>query len=201
MHSIRQLQVAPCVQEPTAGYIVAFRHPDAIARKFEQFSASVAKLVPSLQFSRSDVHTTITVYEKQPLATFNVNSEILNQLEAACHRIDPSSLQAVHIEYSEWLFNSEAVIAAGHPNDAFWTVGENLREVGKQYGLDWRMPWGGHVTVGRYLADSNKVNELRALVTKHAPKLGHSKPVAVIVGSYECSESGFRLFTKSLRYI
>ena len=71
MHSIQQLQMTPCVKQPTSGYIVAFRHSDKISQKLEQFSANVADLVPSLRYNRLDVHTTITVYQKQPLDTFN----------------------------------------------------------------------------------------------------------------------------------
>lgn len=194
MRSIQQLQIAPCVKEPTSGYIVAFRHSDTISQKLERFSANVAKLVPSMRFNRFDVHTTITVYRKQPLDTFNVDSNILDSLRSAFHQIDTSHFRSVRIDYQECLFNSEAVIVAGKPNDAFWQVGESLRDVGKQYGLDLRMPWGGHITVGRYLNNSDKISELSELVANRMPKLGISTPVSVVVGYYECSKSGFRLF-------
>lgn len=195
MRSIRQLQIAPCVKEPTSGYIVAFRHSDPISQKLERLSSNVAELVPSLRFSRFDVHTTITVYQKQPADTFKVDSKILNSLRSAFHKIDISHLRSVRIDYQECLFNSEAVIAAGQPNDAFWQVGENLQNAGKQYGLDLRMPWGGHITVGRYLKESDKILELSELITNHMPIIGISTPLSVVVGHFECNKSGFRLYT------
>ena len=198
MHSIQQLQIASCVKESTAGYIVAFRHSDTISQELERFSANVAELVPSLRFSRFDVHTTITVYQKQPLDTFKVDSKILNSLRSAFHKVDTSYLRSVRIDYQECLFNSEAVIIAGNPNDAFWQVGESLQKAGKQYGLDLRMPWGAHITVGRYMEGSGKIPELSELVANRMPKLGVSIPVSVVVGHYECSKSGFRLFTDEL---
>lgn len=200
VHSLTEVQASPFVQEPTAGYIVAWLYPDTVMTAVAHFNGRIHEIVPAMRFGKDNAHTTITVYQRRPLSRLELNKQILLSLTAACNNLDRRLLRAVRIDFKEWLFNQEAVIAAGQPNDAFWQVGEELQKLGKAYGLKLRMPWGAHMTVARFLSTSDRVNDLIEL-TRQTPSLGQCQPRAIGVGHYECGPSTFHLSYFALKEI
>jgi hypothetical protein len=192
MRSISRVNTSPYVKEPMAGYLVAFQYNTQLMDALTTFLPQISACIPSKLCSHNSIHTTITVYQQQSFQRFRPDEKILKVLDTACQEIEPHVLRAVSITFHEWLFNREAVIVAGQPNDAFWEVGERVQRNGKRHGLDLRMPWGAHITVARYLRDSEKVNELASLVKK-APILEESKPATVWVGHYLPTKTGIEL--------
>lgn len=200
METLPTVQASPLVAEPAAGYIVAWLHADSLLAQLAQVNGQINEIVPVMRFDGHNAHTTITVYQLQPLNGFQLNEEILQSLTKACFEIDDSLLQAVRIQFDQWLFKEDAVIAAGQPNGAFWQVGEALQGAGKKQGLALRMPWGAHITTARYLADFDKVAKLNTLL-RQTPVLGESRPQAVVVGHFTCSRAGLSLNRHAIRRI
>jgi hypothetical protein len=189
MCSLTQLHTSPYVGEPKGGYLIAFRHNNQFMDRVTTFSSKISACIPSLRYTHSNLHTTITVYQHQPLQHFQPDRNILDTLHSTCQRIDQDALYAVSITFQEWLFNREAVIVAGQPNDAFWAVAESVQEQGKYANMDLRMPWGAHVTVARYMKDSEAVKELTSVVDM-APALGESRPTSIWVGYHRTTSDG-----------
>jgi hypothetical protein len=200
MTSLPMVQTSPCVSEPTAGYIVAWLYPESLNIQAAQFNTDLNAIVPTIHFDGRNIHTTITVHQKQLAAQFQPNEKTLQLLTIACENLESQVLRAVRIRFEEWLFNKDAAIAAGRPNAAFWQVGEALQAAGNARGLDLRMPWGGHITVARFLADSVKVTDLRELA-RGTTGLGESQPRAILVGHYLCGPSTFHLIPYAVREI
>jgi hypothetical protein len=200
MDTLPTVQASPLAAKPASGYIVAWLHADALMERLAQLNAQINQIVPVMRFDSSNAHTTITVYQLQPADAFQVDEQILQSLTEACFDIDHCLLQSVCIQFDQWLFKEDAVIAAGQPNDAFWQVGEALQCAGKKHGLELRMPWGAHITAARYLTISNKVTELNALM-RQTPGLGESWPQAIVVGHFTCGQAGLRLYPRAIRRI
>ncbi|MCP4423836.1 MAG: hypothetical protein GY803_05025 [Chloroflexi bacterium] len=198
--SLSKVKTAPCVVEPTAGYIVAWLYPDSYMDKVSLFNGRINNIAPTIRFDKNNAHTTITVYQKQSAADFQPNEQILESLTVAGHSLDEQLLQTVRIDFKEWLFNQEAVIAAGQPNAAFWQAGEALQAAGKANDLNLRMPWGAHITTARYLTDSTNISELTTL-TRQTPRLGESQPHAIVVGHFICGPRELRLAAHAIRRI
>ena len=195
-NNLNEFRVDPCIPNPSAGYIVALRYSDAILQRFSQFTASLHHIVPALPFDAENGHTTITVYEKQALASFEPNPSTLEALCRTVAQIDRQMWQQVKVDFQHWYFNAETIIVAGLPNDWFWEVVQQVQATGLQQGLDLRLPWGAHMTAGRFTqrCGANTVESLRQRLLS-APILGISVPTALHVGYYTSSEAGFNLHT------
>ncbi len=200
MNLLHRVQAASCVNEPSAGYLVAWLYSDALMEKVAEVNGRINQIVPTIRFGKGSAHTTITVYQKQPLASFKINRQTLTSLTEACNNLDTQLLQAVQIDFKEWLFNQEAFIAAGQPNDPFWQVGEALQAAGKARGLTLRMPWGAHMTVGRFLTPSGNVNDLNKLA-QQTPTLRLCNPCAIVISHYKAGPSAFELHPYALHEI
>lgn len=192
MASIERLSATPYVAQPIAGYLVAWSHPAQVIEKLARVNLRINKLVACLRIDQSNAHTTLSTYHSQALETFSLQSELLEGLAAACKKLDPALLSAVRIDFQEWLFNEDTLIAAGQPNQAFWEAGEALISAGQALGLQFRMPWGAHITAARFFEPAEKAQEL-AKVLLQMPCLGVSQPEAVFAGHFICSQRGLRL--------
>ena len=200
MPSLPLVKTTKYVSEPDAGYFAVWLYPDSVMAKAANFNRQINEIVPVFRFDETNLHTTITVYQSQPQDTFNPNEDILHTLADICENLDSTLLQAVQVDFTEWLFNEKAVIAAGQANDAFWQVGEELQAAGAKDGHRWRMPWGAHLTVARFLKSSNKMNDLRTLV-KQSKAPGLCQPKAIMIGHFKCGPSRLQFTPFAMRKI
>ena len=191
MPKLPRLKTTKYVKEPNAGYFAIWLFSNALMEKVSDFNRQINDIVPSFQFDKTNLHTTITVYQNQPQVNFKPDINILETLATICKNLDSDLLHAVQIDFQEWLFNEGAVIAAGQGNEAFWQLGADFQAAGVKHGFHWRMPWGAHMTVARFLADSDKTGDLRTLI-KQTPAIGLCQPEAVAVGYFNCGPSNLR---------
>jgi hypothetical protein len=124
----------------------------------------------------------------------------LDTLTNLCESLVSGLLRTVQIDFREWLFSEGAVIAAGQGNEAFWQVGAEFQEAGAKQGHDWRMPWGAHMTVARFLSSSDKTDSLLTL-TKKTPAIGLCQPSGILVGHFRCGPSTLHFTPVSIRDI
>lgn len=192
MQTLSAVQPGACTVEPTAGYIICWQYHDPISHEVEKLNSHIKKIVPAIPFDKSNAHTTITVHKKRSQSTFMPDEQTLQALAAIVQGLDTTLLQAVQIDFQQWLFNKGAVIAAGYPNDAFWQVGEAVQAAGQAVGFGLRMPWGAHMTCARFIKGSDKINDLKALL-QNAPPLDLCMPQAIVVGYYKCGPRQFHL--------
>ena len=200
MQTITNVRPDPSTGEPVAGYIVCWQYEETITQAVESLNIRIHEIIPSIPFNHATVHTTITVYQKQAKSAFQVNEQTLQALASAVSQLDTQVLQEVQIEFQEWLFNAEASIAAGQANKPFWEVGEQLQALCKTDGLQLRMPWGAHMTIARFLADSDRVDNLKNLVAQTAA-LGICQPQVIVVGYFTCGPTHFHLYPYTRREV
>jgi hypothetical protein len=192
MPSLPRLEATKYIREPDAGYFAVWRFSDALMAKAADFNRQINDIIPGFRFDETNLHTTITVYKSQPQDHFKPDNNILKTFATICKNLDSDLLRAVQIDFKEWLFNEGAVIAAGQGNEAFWQIGAEFQAAGARLGHHWRMPWGAHMTVSRFLSDSNKTGDLLTLI-KQVPAIGLCQPKAVIVGHFKCGPSNLYL--------
>ncbi len=200
MATLPSVYASPLVAEPASGYIIAWTYSDALTKQVAQLNRKINKFVSVMQYDNCNAHTTSTVYQLQPSSAFQVNNQTLHDLTKTLLELDAALLQSVLIQFNQWLFKEDAIIAAGQPNDAFWLVGEAIQSIGKRFGLDLRMPWGAHMTIARYLENSSNVAGLKDLINK-TPVLGQCQPESIFVGHFSCGTSVFSLHKHTIRRI
>lgn len=192
MPSLPCVKTTKYIREPDAGYFAVWRFSNALMTKAADFNRQINEIIPGFRFDETNLHTTITVYQSQPQDTFKPDNSILETLATICTNLDSDLLDAVQIDFKEWLFNEGAVIAAGQGNEAFWQVGADFQEAGARQGHNWRMPWGAHMTVARFLNSSDKTEDLLTL-TKQTPTIGLCQPNSILIGHFRCGPYNFTL--------
>lgn len=189
-----ELHPSACVHHPTAGYIIAFRHPEPIMQRFTATAKAIQQIVPSMPYAHENGHTTLTVYQRGSADAFVPDVAVLEHLCAVAASLSRSLWAAVQMTFQDWLLDTDTVLVAGQPNQAFWEVGKHIQMAGARRNLDLRMPWGAHMTAARFLtgADQHTQLRLRAFLAE-APALGTSTPPAIEVGYYRCGSATFTL--------
>ena len=185
---IREEGLVPEITKKHGGYLVAFRHPGHITSRVTDLSQRAARIIPSIGYNDQNAHTTLTDYGLED--GFVPNGRILDQLAEAVKSM--RGTRPPCIDYRKWLYNQNSLIAAGYPDEEFFRAAQLLHESGRQQGLDFRLPWGAHITTNRLLenVEPEKLEELFRLVDSF-PVLGRSTPFAIDVGYVSMSPEGF----------
>lgn len=154
-------------------YLIVFRHSLDVIESLDEFSYKVSREIPSITYGLSNAHTTISDYELGP--EFIPKKQTLEKLTLATSIASERSVPKIN--YNEWLYNGDSIIAAGIPDGQFLEIVEHIIDNSKRLGIDLRYPWGSHITAARFTAPK-KPEELRAFfeLIKEAPQLGISKP-------------------------
>ncbi|MBT3304121.1 hypothetical protein HN592_04850 [Candidatus Woesearchaeota archaeon] len=173
-------------------YMIAFRHSDEITNKIMDFSNKVSKLVRSIKYDKSNAHTTIIIFQAKD--DFVCDTKMLERLSEVVEGCLPL-LERVVVDYDCWLLNQDAGVAAGKPNSAFYGVVEQIVNQASKKGMEFRLPWGAHITVARFLESKSKdeIKELIQLFKTELP-IGKSKPVSIDVGYLNFSSDDFKYF-------
>lgn len=188
------LCTSACVHHPAAGYIIAFRHPEPIMRRFTDTAKAIQQIVPAMPYSHDNGHTTLTVYQRGSADVFVPDAVILEHLCAVIASLSLSMWAAIRITFQDWLLDTDTVLVAGQANRVFWEVGQHIQTAGARRNLDLRMPWGAHMTAARFLAGADQHTQMRLrLFLAEAPTLGISAPNAIEVGHYRCGPTTFTL--------
>lgn len=176
------------------GYLISFRHPHQISRAAEAFSRKIESEggVPVQAYFAADLHTTISDMDKKEGFVFD--EQVLNGL-SKCVSDALSSLGSIppaRIDFQRWLYNPGAIVVAGTPNQAFVDISERVYSLGKQRGINVRMPWGAHISAVRFkeAASPERLNDFFK-VMESAPAIGESQPAYLDVGTMRYTHDGF----------
>ncbi len=189
----------PNVPEKQGGYLITFRHPTEVADRVGELSEKVAKVVPSIVYDRSNVHTTISDFNVSD--EFSPDPSILQKLAdtstdiIGCYYgcLEDGELEPMKINFTEWLFNQNTGIVAGIPNKSIFEITQEYIEIAKKYDdIMLRMPWGAHITACRFLETANpeQIDELNRIFKGQSP-IGNSRPESIDVGHFTLSPEGF----------
>ena len=172
------------------GYMISFRHRSEIAQRAEDFSKRLSQTVPLMVYDSDTIHTTISDFGIKE--DFTQNKDILERL-CSCVR-DVIVQNKPEISYREWLYNQNTVLVAGIPNQAFFNVAQNICSLGEKNRVQLRLPWGAHITAGRFTEQKSprELSDFLKLM-KEAPVLGTSMPEKIDVAYFDFNRDGFKI--------
>lgn len=182
--------IVPKIFENEGGYIIAYRHPENIVKRVEEFSEKVSRIVPSIKYHKDNLHTTFATYSVSN--NFQVDKYTLEKLSNIISS-NLALIKEVEIDYSEWLIDQTTGIVGGIPNKEFFENAELIVKAAKQDEIELKLPWGAHITTNRFLQTipKNQIVELISLF-KNSKPLGISKPKYIDVGYFNTTSKEFR---------
>ncbi len=179
-----------------AGFLLVLKYPTEVTDAFGKLSSSINLAIPSIEYGAHNLHTTLLTGPKIDPDTPAEDTE--EQFKNLKHWFDQQGkaiadmyLKDVEIDFTEYLYNSNSLIAASNANDAFWQMAETLMTAANLMGQPLKMPWGSHATLARFLANEKELSKLNTLI-KCAPELKPAKPTGLELVRFECDQRGFR---------
>jgi len=96
----------------------------------------------------------------------------------------------------EWLFNNEAILVSGYPNQDFWRLSQNIGRACNLKGHALEMSRISHITTARFIGGvSPQIFDQFALLMKSAPFIGSARPNAIDLATWQCDGLTFNLVT------
>ena len=141
------------------GYLISFRHPFQITRVVESFSRRIENEggVPIQAYHAADLHTTISDMDKKE--GFIFDEKILESLSRCVEdTLNGFGKIKPNINFSRWLYNPGAIVVAGTPDQNFVDISEAVYSLGKNRGINVRMPWGAHISACRFTQPQSSEN-------------------------------------------
>lgn len=187
---------------PEAGYCIVFRYDKKLTSVISRFMAKIHSVLPHLvEYNEQDLHTTIGTYGKSDMKEFVPNSEILQRLMESVEKGMNNYSQNICIEFRKWLYNNEAILVSGYPNQDLWYLYQNIGNAFQENGVPLEMGRIIHITTARFTSRvSFQEFEKFSLLVKSAPVLETTKPVAIDLATWRCDGLEFNLVTHK-RYV
>ena len=181
----------PNLPNQQGGYLIIFKHAEEISEKIGDFSRKISQSIPLMAYDSKTIHTTISDYNISEI--FNPDKNILDNI---CDSVNSIAVGKLKIGYNEWLYNQDTVLVAGYPNEIFLDISKSIYWSAIQKGINLRMPWGAHITAGRFTKQKspNDLSDFFKLM-KETPKIGISNPKIIDVGYFSFGKKGFTINT------
>jgi hypothetical protein len=171
-------------------YMIYFVHPSDISERIEELSKGISRIVPSIIYSASNVHTTVSDYDG-PRLNFEPNEEVLKKLSLGVKHT-PIRLFFPAMLYDGLISNQDTVILRGNIGKAFLETVYAVMDGIKNEGIELRMPWGAHITCARInnrIGDRNQILKLLNYIDSYDLRF-YSIPTHIGVGHGMFSDDG-----------
>ena len=189
-------------QTPEAGYCIVLRYDEKITSAIWHFMTKIRSVLPYLvEYNEQNLHTTIGTYGKRDMKGFVPNSVILQHLMESLEKGINNYSQNICIEFRKWLYNEEAILVSGYPNQDLWDLCQNIGNTFQENGFPLEMRRIIHITTARFTSSisSQEFEKFRFLM-KSVPVLETTKPLAIDLAIWRCDGLEFDLVTYK-RYI
>jgi 2'-5' RNA ligase len=185
------------IENPEAGYCIVFRYDEETAGAISQFMTQLhAALPPMVVYNAPNLHTTIGVYGKRRLQEFEPDQAITKRLASSIQEGLRHCPHNPGLELQKWLFNNEAVLVSGSPNEALWRLAQDIGRAGQRNGFKLEMSRITHITTARFIVDFTKqIFDHFVFLMKSAPLIGAVKPNAIDLATWQCDGLSFKLAT------
>jgi hypothetical protein len=185
------------LQMPEAGYCVVIRYDEKITSVISHFMAKIRSVLPHLiVYNEQNLHTTIGTYGKSDMKEFVPDSAILQRLMESVEKGINNYSQNICIEFRRWLYNDEAILVSGYPNQDLWYLRQNIGNAFQENGFSLVMGRIIHITTARFTSSvSFQEFEKFSLLMKSALVLETTKPIAIDLATWRCDGLEFNLVT------
>jgi 2'-5' RNA ligase len=191
------------LQRPEAGYCIAVRYDEMITSAISHFMTEIRSVLPpTVEYSQKSLHTTIGTYGKRDMAGFVPELENLQHLARSVEKGMGNRPQNLRIEFGKWLYNDEAILISGSPNEDLWQLFQNIGNVCQENGYPLEMAWIAHITTARFISSVSRPEfEQFVHLMESAPTIASTKPGAIDVATWCCDGSTFDIATHKRFYL
>lgn len=181
---IQERGLVPNTPDYHGGYVICWRHDNAVVEKVREVAAKVSGWVDVMAYdSQNTAHTTINNMDSG--VDFVFDRSKIERLIEVVDQVVPA-INKPTIDFQEWLMNFDTVIAAGTADKNFFDAAKLIVDMGKKKELNLNMPWGSHISVSRFL-ERKAGDEVRDLVNfvENVKPIGISQMKVIEVCSTE----------------
>jgi hypothetical protein len=188
-------QVNHQLQKPEAGYCVVLRYDEKVTSVIAQFMKKIHAVLPGpLTYNEENLHSTIGTFGKMDMNAFVPDPTIIRYLAESVEKGISGCSRNIGIDFGKWLYNEEAILVSGHPNQALWHLCLNIENTLQENNLPIAMGRIMHITTARFTGSvSFQAFEQFRGIMKSAPVLGSAKPIAIDLATWSCDGLNFKL--------
>jgi 2'-5' RNA ligase len=185
------------IENPEAGYCIVFRYDEETTEAISEFMTQLhAALPPMVVYDAHNLHTTIGVYGKRRLQEFEPDQAVIERLTRSIQAGLRHCPQNPGLELSKWLFNNEAILVSGYPNEAQWRLAQDIGQACQLNGFKLEMSRIAHITTARFIVDFTKqMFDHFVFLMNSVPLIGAVKPYAIGLATWQCDGLSFKLAT------
>lgn len=191
------------LQKPEAGYCIVIRYDEKTTHAISHFMAKIRSVLPPIvEYSEQNLHTTVGTYGKENMERFVPDSATLQYLIKLVEKGINYRPQNLRVEFGRWLYNDEAILVSGYPNQDLWCLFEDIKNACQENGYPLEMGRIVHITTARFISGiSRQEFEKFILLMKSAPTVAHTKPSAIDLATWRCDGLEFNLVTHKRYYL
>ena len=185
------------LENPEAGYCILFRYNEETTSTISNFITRIHSVLPPVvEYEARNLHTTIGVYSKWDLQGFEPDQAIIKHLARSIQEGLHNCPQDPRIELKKWLFNNEAILVSGYPNEDLWSLSQDIGRACNLNGHTLEMSRITHITTARFIVGfAKQIFDHFVFLMKSAPFIGAVKPNAIDVATWQCDGLSFKLVT------
>ena len=176
------------LKKPEAGYCIVLRYDEMTTSPISHFMNQLRLVLPPIvAYPEQNLHTTVGTYGKGAMLGFVPDVETLQHLESSIQNGIRDRPQNLRVDFGRWLFNDEAILISGSPNEELWQLFQNIAEACQDNGTALEMARMIHITTARFISSVSRPEfEQFVHVMKSAPKITSTKPSAVDLATWYC---------------
>jgi len=192
------LHLTGAERELESGLLVVIKYPAELVELLTQASLAIAAEIPAMLFTSNTLYSTVLVGPKlNRLSQDEARREELRFSNWFFERglpIGREYRKLLSIQFTEWLYNSNTLIAASKANEAYWRLASLLHASANEAELSNSLPWGSHVSVSRFLAAQLPASAIQSTIAQLPPIPSKAvTPQGMELIHYECDSNGFRI--------
>lgn len=176
------------LQRPEAGYCIVMRYDEMTISPISHFMTKIRSVLPPIvEYSQKSLHTTVGIYGKRDMAGFVPKLETLQYLARSVEKGMGDRSQNLRIEFGRWLYNEEAILVSGFPNEDLWQLFQHIGNACQENGYPLEMARISHITTARFISSiSRPAFEQFVRLMKSAPTTASAKPSAIDIATWHC---------------
>jgi len=176
------------VQKPEAGYCIVIRYDEKTTSTISNFMTKVRSVLPpTVEYSEQNLHTTVGTYGKGDIKGFTPDSTTLQRLMESVERGIHNPSRNLRVDFGSWLYNNEAILISGYPNQDLWRLCQNIGNVCQENGVPLEMGRMMHITTARFISRvTAQVFDKFRFLMQSAPAIESATPGAIDLATWCC---------------
>jgi 2'-5' RNA ligase len=185
------------LQRPEAGLCIVMRYDEMTTSPISHFMTKIRSILPLIvEYSQQNLHTTVGTYGKGDVDGFVPDLITLQHLMRSVEKGIGNRPQNLRVAFGKWLYNDEAILISGFPNEELWQLFQNIGDACQEKGYPLEMARIIHITTARFISSISRPEfEQFVRLMKSAPMIASTKPNAIDLATWHCDGLAFDIVT------